>query len=417
MIGRGSATWCATWVLAAGLCGCTPSDVSTEEPPAEDETASSARWAREIPIVDTHIDTPYRLWLQREERASYDDISQRTDGGDFDFPRAVAGGLDVPFMSIYIPASYQDGGAKEFADDLIDLTVSIAEAHPDKFTVVTESADAEAIFGSGRVGFALGMENGAPIEGDLDNLRYFHQRGIRYITLTHAKNNHICDSSYDDERHWNGLSPFGYELVREMNRLGIMVDISHVSDKAFEQVMETTQAPVIASHSSCRHFTPGFERNMSDAMIRKVAEGGGVIQINFGSSFISDRYRQAEVNYREGIAAHLQDQGWSRDSEEGRAYREAMDAERIKQYADLAEVVDHIDHVVSLVGVDHVGLGSDYDGVGDSLPTGLKDVSTFPNLIEALRERGYDRESIEKICGANLMRVWREVERIAAAAG
>jgi membrane dipeptidase len=253
------------------------------------------------------------------------------------------------------------------------------------------------------------MENGSPVEGKLENLRYFYDRGIRYITLAHSKSNHISDSSYDPNHKWHGLSPFGKEVVAEMNRLGVMIDVSHISDKAFYQVIELSKAPVIASHSSCRHFTPGWERNMDDKMIKALAKNGGAIMINFGSSFLSDSYRKTE----EKMWHYFEEHNISPNSEEGKAYVQKFRAENNLGYADIADVVAHIDHVVKLVGVDHIGFGSDFDGLGDSLPTGLKSVADYPNLIYELLKKGYAEEDIEKICSGNLLRVWSEVERIA----
>ncbi|MEL6312358.1 MAG: membrane dipeptidase, partial [Pseudomonadota bacterium] len=236
----------------------------------------------------------------------------------------------------------------------------------------------------------------------------------RYITLTHSKSNHICDSSYDEARPWNGLSPFGEELVEAMNRTGVMIDISHVSDEAFYDVMALTKVPPIATHSSARHFTPGFERNMSDDMIRVLAAAGGVIQINFGSTFISADSRDSSQELRDARDAFLEETGVAADSEAAGAFSELFRRNNPFRYASLQDVLDHFDHVRDLVGIDHVGIGSDYDGVGDSLPVGLKDVSTYPNLVGGLLDRGYSEEDVRKILGGNLMRVWREAERYAA---
>lgn len=377
---------------------------------AEDYTAMAERLAQEILIVDTHIDVPYRL----EEKM--EDISVATEGGDFDEPRARAGGLNAPFMSIYIPAEYQEtGGAAEVADRLIDMVESFATESPDKFAIATSPQDLEDHFEQGLISLPMGMENGAPVES-LEKLRHYFDRGIRYITLTHSKNNLICDSSYEpeDQRQWNGLSPFGREVVTEMNRLGIMVDVSHVSDDTFYQVMDLSVAPAIASHSSVRAFTPGFERNMDDAMIRRLAETGGVIHINFGSSFLLQSVNEASNARWAAIREHAVANGLQRGDEELTRFVEEYSAENPPIFADISDVVAHIDHVVQLVGVDHVGIGSDYDGVGDSLPTGLKDVSSYPNLIRELLVKGYSEEDVRKIFGGNLLRVWREVERVAA---
>ncbi len=390
-------------VAAAVMSSCTEDHSLTDE----GLKAKAKRLAHDLIIVDTHLDVPYRLTERME------DISMRTKAGDFDYPRAREGGLDSPFMSIYVPASYeQKGGAKAFADSLIDMVEGFVTTWPDKFAQASSVADVRSNFTMGKISLPMGMENGSPIEGHLENLRHFYDRGIRYITLAHSKSNHISDSSYDKERKWNGLSPFGKEVVAEMNRLGIMIDVSHISDSAFYQVIRESKAPVVASHSSCRSFTPGWERNMDDDMIRLLASRGGVIQINFGSAFLTDDLRKKwEVGWEEiGTTLDEHKLGWNDEPAQPiiKKYRE----EHGIGYADIADVVAHIDHVVNLVGADYVGFGSDFDGVGDSLPTGLKDVSMYPNIIYGLLKRGYSDRDIEKICGGNLLRVWSDVERI-----
>jgi len=369
--------------------------------------------AQDSLILDSHIDVPYRLWSQHLEGLEIDDISGPTNG-DFDFIRARKGGLNVPFFSIYLPASTEeDGTSHKMANDLIDMVEDVVTLHPEKFLLIKSVDDLSSLTNKNKVGIALGMENGAPIQGDLSRVEYYYDRGIRYITLTHSKTNHISDSSYDENIQWHGLSEFGKTLIEEMNRVGIMIDISHVNDEAFYQAIELSQVPVIASHSSLRHFTPGFERNVDDAMLNKLAEKGGVLQINFGSSFISQRPR----DYMDQMNNFLElkfGQNRSGVSEEviNEARKEFFSKNKYP-YATLDEVLDHFDRVVNLVGVDHVGIGSDYDGVGDTLPIGLKDVSSYPSLIEGFLERGYSREDIDKILGGNLIRVWKEVEEYA----
>ena len=359
-------------------------------------------------ITDGHIDVPWRL------NDGYEDLSVRTEGGDFDYIRAKEGGLDVPFMSIYVPSSYQEtGGAKEKADSLIDLVHRISNDHPDKFEVAYSPNDGDRIFSQGKIALPMGMENGAPIEDDLNNVAYFHKRGIRYITLTHARDNLICDSSYDTTNTWGGLSPFGRRVVAEMNRVGIMVDISHVTDAVINQVLDMAKAPVIASHSSCRKFTPGWQRNMGDPEIKRLKENGGVIQINYGSSFVTQASQDKRQANSDKVAAYAKKNGLEQGDEQLKVYAKKVSKDN-PIYADITEVIDHIDHVVKLAGIDHVGIGSDYDGVGDSLPYGLKDVSSYPNLIYHLLKRGYSDEDIAKICYKNVWRVWREVERVAA---
>lgn len=365
--------------------------------------------AQKFIITDGHIDLPWRL-----HKNGYEDVSVRTPGGDFDYIRAKQGGLDAPFMSIYVPATYQvTGGAKEMALELMNSVKRITTDHPDKFEMAYSISDVERIFNEGKIALPMGMENGAPIEGDLDNIQFFFDEGIRYITLTHSEDNDICDSSYNlGERTHKGLSDFGKEVVLEMNRVGIMVDISHVSDDAFYQIMDVTQVPAIASHSSARHFTPGFERNMSDDMIKRLAENGGVIQINFGSSFVTQESQDKRKKNSEDVSAFAKENNLESDDPRVKEFAKKVAIDN-PVFCDVTDVADHFDHVVKLVGIDHVAFGSDYDGVGDTLPYGLKDASTFPNLIYHLLKRGYSEEDIEKICYKNIWRVWKATEEFA----
>ncbi len=359
-------------------------------------------------ITDGHVDLPYRLKAKNFRLTKeFMGIPIETKEGDFDYVRAKKGGLSAPFMSIYIPSEYQvKGGAKLLADSLINMIEAITAAHPDKFGIAKSTSEVERNFKAGIISLPMGMENGAGIENSLDNLAYFSKRGISYITLTHGKDNLICDSSYDTTGTWSGLSPFGEQVVREMNRLGIMVDISHVSDSAFYDVMKLTKAPCIASHSGCRYFTPTFKRNMSDDMIKRLGENGGVIQINFGSTFLDSKVPEYQNKKREELRALLSGKGLKEGDAAAKPVVEAFQKANPKLYSDVDMVANHIDHVVKLAGIDHVGLGSDFDGVGDSLPTGLKDVSQYPNLIAVLLKRGYSEEAIAKICYKNVFRVW-----------
>ena len=361
-------------------------------------------------LVDTHIDVPYRLHNKPDQ-----DVGGSTETGEFDYPRAVEGGLNVPFMSIYIPAREEEAGnAKNLANELIDSVEAIVAAHPDKFALASSTADVMENFANNKISMALGMENGGPIEGDLANAKYFYDRGIRYITLTHSKSNHISDSSYDDNKRWGGLSDFGKELVPEMNRLGIMVDVSHVSDGAFYDVLEVTNTPVIASHSSARHFVPGFERNMDDDMLAKLAENNGVIQLNIGSTFLSKKSADSGKARREALEAYMEKMGIEAGTDAATAARTKIYAENPFEYATMADVIAHIDHIVKVAGINHVGIGTDFDGVGDSLPIDFKDVSDYPNFVDALLDKGYTEADIEKILGGNIMRVWKEIEAYAA---
>jgi membrane dipeptidase len=362
-------------------------------------------------IIDGHVDLPYRLKIKKFRlEKEYLSIPISTTEGDFDYERAKKGGLDAPFMSIYIPSDNQNfpHQGKPLADSLINMIQGIIKAHPDKFALANTPAEIEANTKAGKISLPMGMENGAPIGDTISNVKYFYDRGIRYITLTHGKDNQISDSSYDTLSTWNGLSPFGEQVVKEMNRVGIMVDISHVSDSAFFDVMKLTSAPVIASHSSCRYYTPGFQRNMSDDMLLALKKNGGVIQINFGASFL-DSVARDNSKLLDSLEHILEEKKLTSRDAEAQPIIDQFVKNHNQLYSDVMRVADHIDHVKSLIGIDHVGIGSDFDGVGDSLPVGLKDVSQYPNLIFELLKRGYTLEDIEKICYKNVFRMWNEV--------
>lgn len=380
---------------------------SAEAQPDSSVQARAERLVQTHLLVDGHIDLPYRLRAFRENPAD------STVGGDFDYPRAVAGGLDAPFMSIYIPTEIQDDpqAATTRANSLIDLVEEIAEAHPGTFSLAPSPAAVRRLASTDTLALPLGMENGAGLGGKLDNVEHFYNRGIRYITLTHGEHNRIGDSSYDDSPpRWNGLSPFGENVIAEMNRLGIMVDISHVTDSTAVDAMAQSEAPVIASHSSCRHFTPGWERNVSDALIQQIADTGGVVMITFGSSFLRGAYQDQDDPIRARMNTHIDSMGWAAHSREAVVYEQQT--RTAHPIGTVSDVADHIDHVVDLVGVEHVGLGSDFDGVF-ALPKGLQDASGYPNLVAELLRRDYSEADIARILGKNLLRVWDEVESTA----
>lgn len=366
-------------------------------------------------IVDGHVDLPEYMmdhkYLSEKDLAT---VPVQNKDGDFDYVRAKKGGLTSPFMSIYVPSSYQQtGGAKAYADSLINMVNRIALANPDKFKIARSPQDVERNFSQGIISLPMGMENGAPIGDSIENVAYFYKRGIRYITLTHATDNQISDSSYDSTGTWKGLSPFGKKVVQEMNLQGIMVDVSHVSDSAAFQAIALSAVPCIASHSSCRHFTPGFIRNMSDDIMKALAAKGGVIQISFGTSFLDEKLRLLRNQRSEKLKALLDKQKLKEEDAAAKPIVDKFNKENPIKYATIDMVADHIDHAVNLIGIDHVGLGSDFDGVGDSLPTGLKDVSQYPNLIYTLLKRGYSEEDISKICYKNVFRVWNTVQNYA----
>ncbi|SOE21863.1 membrane dipeptidase [Spirosomataceae bacterium TFI 002] len=374
----------------------------------------SQKLAQKFIITDGHVDLPYRLKVKNFQLdREYLGIPVESKDGDFDFKRAKAGGLNAPFMSIYIPASYSPAGGKVLADSLINMVNYIANGKSKYFQVAKSPSDVRKIVKKGRIALPMGMENGSPI-ATLDDVTYFKKRGISYITLTHSKYNDLGDSSYDTTKYWNGLSPFGYEVVKKMTEEGIMIDISHVSDSTFYDVMAVTPVPVIASHSSLRHFTPGFERNMTDEMVKMMKDNGGVIMINFGSTFVDGDVADKRNSDRKKLQEILEKEGHDFRDEAAKPLIEAFLKENPSAFADIAIVVEHIDRVVKLAGVDHVGFGSDFDGVGDSLPTGLKDVADYPNILKLLLEKGYSESDIEKICSGNLFRVWQQVIDYAA---
>ena len=382
-----------------------------------DQDIYDANFAQDILVIDTHIDVPYRLWRQDLAGNQIDDISSSTLG-DFDYERAVKGGLDIPFFSIYLPAETEELGTSfDMANKLIDMVEDIVSQSPDKFYLVRSVKEAKAFPKKGFIGIALGMENGSPLQGDLSRVEYFYKRGIRYITLTHSKSNHISDSSYDDNIQWGGLSNFGKSVIKEMNKVGIIIDISHVNDDAFFQAIEISDVPVIASHSSLRHFTPGFERNVSDEMLIELAEKGGVVQINFGSDFLNQESREHSSKLRSNVINFSKSQEIPQIDNLSEQERLELKKSYLKSnpypYASIDDVIDHIDRVVQLAGINHVGIGSDFDGVGDTLPLNLKDVSMYPNLIKKLFQRGYSKSDINKILNDNFLRVWQEVEAYA----
>jgi membrane dipeptidase len=405
-------TLCSTAMLTA--CNEKPVSVKKAEKSSVMTVEQLAqKIAKENIIIDTHIDVPYRL------EHEYEDVSKATAKGDFDYPRAVKGGLDAPFMSIYIPSKLQKtGGSKVLADKLIDDVEKIVQQSPDKFALAYSTTQVKDNFSKGLISLPMGMENGSPIEGDLANLQHFYDRGIRYITLAHAKTNHISDSSYDENRPAQGLTDFGKNLIVGMNDIGVMVDISHVSDQAFYQVMEISKVPVIASHSSARFFTPDFERNMSDDMIKLLAKNGGVIQMTFSGIFTSKKFREQSAAYKlveaDFIKVNNLDEELEADKTKIDAFEDTYELEQPYDAGTLALVLDHFEHVINLVGIDHVGIGSDFDGVDGILPETLKDVASYPNLIAGLLERGYTEPEIKKLLSGNLMRVWQQVEEYAA---
>jgi len=372
--------------------------------PAAVQAQDAAERARRIHAsligVDSHIDTLQRVLNGNE------DISRRLSRGHVDLPRLKEAGMVAPFFALWVPTFYKGSEAVRRTLELRDAMQSLLDAHADQIELATTAADVERIAGLGKIAAVLTLEGGHQIADDLAVLRVYHRLGIRSMTLTHFRNNNWADASTDRPRH-NGLTDFGREVVREMNRLGMIVDISHVSDKTFYDTLAVTSKPVIASHSSCRALSD-VPRNMTDDMIRALAKNGGVIGINFGAGFVSEKDAGA-LRQRIGQAVATE------PDLVGRALDEFARTDYLKEYgemkpaaATLDDAVAHVVHAVKVAGIDHVGIGSDWDGI-NMVPTGLEDVSKMPALTAKLLERGFSEEDVRKILGGNLLRVLREV--------
>ena len=367
---------------------------------AQDEAARARQIHAHLIGVDSHIDT-----LQRVVNGG-EDISKRTPRGHVDLPRLKESGMVAPFFALWVPTFFPGSEAVRRTLQLRDAMQSLLDAHPDQIELATTAGEVERIAGAGRIAAVLTLEGGHQIADDLAVLRMLSTLGIRSMTLTHFRNNNWADASTDRPRH-GGLTEFGRQVVREMNRLGMIVDISHVSDQTFQDTLAVTTKPVIASHSSCRALSD-VPRNMTDDMIRALARNGGVISINFGAGFLNAK-DAAALRQRIGQAVATQ------PDLSGRALDEFAAAEYLREYSEMSpaaatldDALAHIDHVVKIAGVDHVGIGSDWDGI-NTVPAGLEDVSKMPALTAALLRRGYTETDVRKILGGNLLRVLREV--------
>lgn len=380
------------------------------------ETRARRLHARAI-VVDTHVDAPYTL------EKKWGDVGERGATPHFDIPRAREGGLTAPFFAIYVPARYAEtGGAAREALDLIDLVRRVVQAHPKEMVLAVSVADIRRAKKDGTIAVLMGIEGGHAIEDSLGALRQFHRLGVRYMTLTHTNTNHWADSSgrfylpdfnpAEYQVH-HGLSDFGRVVVREMNRLGMLVDISHVSDETLDDVLETSRAPVFASHSSCRAISD-IPRNLTDEQIRRIAAKGGVVMINVGSYFLDQKVVDASkadgeavlpeyLKIRQEFAADPK----KRDEAIGRLF-EAMPRHR----TSWTRVVDHIEHVIKVAGPQAVGLGTDFDGIEDP-PEGLEDVSKLPAITAELLRRGHSEEVVRGVLGENFLRVFARVEEVA----
>ena len=359
-------------------------------------------------VIDTHDDTTQRLLDPKF------DISIHQDDGNIDVPRMKEGGLTGIFFSIWISSKTLGPQAVQKALDQIDAVRETVRKHPNDLLLATSATDVREAKRQHKVAALMGVEGGHMMGNDLSVLRTFAVLGVRYMTLTHMDNNEWADSSTDKPAH-NGLTDFGKDVVREMNRLGIIVDISHVSDKTFYDALETSKAPVFASHSSCRALCQA-PRNMTDDMIRDLAKHGGVIQINYHVGFLSQEFRdyekahpEAEKEIKEEVAKRCGDNEACKIVAGDQVVRDWMAAGKLPK-VDWMAIVDHIDHAVKIAGVDHVGLGSDFDGA--VMPIGMQDVTHIPQITDALLKKGYAESDIRKILGENALRVLSETERV-----
>jgi membrane dipeptidase len=368
-------------------------------------------------VIDTHADTPQRFLDRGFDIGSTDP----NDKGQISLDKARAGNLGAEFFSIWVdPETTDPGHYDRRAMDLIDSVYQQAARHPDRMMMAFTAADIERAHHEKKFAALMGIEGGHAIQDDLHLLRDFYRLGVRYMTLSWSNTNNWADSSGDIDnpkvQHHNGLTDFGKQVVLEMNRLGMMVDISHVADKTFWDAIETTKAPVIASHSSARALT-NAPRNMTDDMLKAVAKNHGVVMVNFFSGFVDEDYRKAEEAQAKDRDAAVKE--YLAQQKAAGKNVEYVDAERIQEEwlariprPPLKSLIDHIDHIAKVAGVDHVGLGSDFDGVSGATPDGIKSAADLPKITQALLDRGYSDADVKKVLGGNLLRVMRETERV-----
>ena len=359
-------------------------------------------------VFDTHADTPQRLFFD------HFDLGSRDAEGCVDIPRLREGGVGAIFFALWVPVEITGAAATQRARSLLEATLRQIENHGGALALCTSSKEVRTARAENKIAVLLGVEGGHAIDNDLSILREFQGRGVRYMTLTHNAATEWADSSSDAPRH-NGLTDFGKQVVREMNRLGMLVDISHVSDPTFYDVLETSRAPVIASHSCCRALCDA-PRNLDDAMIKALAARGGVIHITFHTGFLSQEYANAnralasEIASREQVVSEKFGENEARNLMElQRLSDESIRTGKLPQVS-WEKIVEHIDHAVRIAGADHVGIGSDFDGA--FMPAGMEDASKFPAIAEGLLRRGYGEADIKKILGENTLRVMYDAERV-----
>ena len=367
-------------------------------------------------VIDTHADTPQRFLDEGFDIGSTDP----KDIGHISLDKARRGNLGAEFFSIWVDPDTNQGHFARHTFDLIDSVYEQAARHPDRMMMAFSPADVERAHREHKLAALMGIEGGHSIENDIRLLRDYYRLGVRYMTLSWSNTNEWADSSGDIDdpkvQHHNGLTDFGKQVVLEMNRLGMMVDISHVADKTFWDAIATTKAPVIASHSSARALVDA-PRNMTDEMLRAVTKNGGVVQVNFYNGFIDEDFRKAQIAQAKDQAAAVQK--YVDDLKAQGKPVNYVEVDRIEREwtakiprPPLKSLIDHIDHIAKVAGIDHVGLGSDFDGVSGATPQGIDSAADLPKITQALLDRGYSAEDIKKILGGNLMRVFREVEGV-----
>lgn len=350
-------------------------------------------------VLDSHCDTPSQILRLR-------DLSLDNDHAHVDFPKLKRGGVDGAFFALYVPGNLETEEAFEYSQRLLEGVERAVEANSSSVAFATDSAQAFSNKQEGRFSVFLGLENGSPIGNSFDRLKWFYDRGVRYVTLCHSSDNQICDSCASKVKRWGGLSPFGKELVAEMNRLGILIDVSHISDASFYDVLKYSDRPVVATHSCCRALCT-HPRNMTDDMIRSLASAGGVIQINFYPLFLDSGF--AEVLSGSGLeekGGYVEKEFINDPSDplKRAAWNRIQDEIQALPRPSFKLIADHIDHVVALAGIDHVGIGSDFDGI-EVTPEGMEDISMMPKLFEELRRRGYSEADLEKMASGNFFRI------------
>jgi len=385
--------------------------------PSEPTVSARARAIHDSAIVvDTHADTPQRFLDEGFDIGSTDP----SDVGHLSLDKARRGNLGAEFFSIWVDPETNQGHFAQHTFDLIDSVYEQAAHHPDRMTMAFSVADIERAHHEHKLAALMGIEGGHSIENDMHLLRDYYRLGVRYMTLSWSNTNEWSDSSGDINdpkiQHHNGLTDFGKQVVLEMNRLGMMVDISHVADKTFWDAIATTKAPVIASHSSARALVDA-PRNMTDDMLRAVAKNGGVVQVNFFSGFVDEDYRKAMLAQEKDQAAAIQKYVDSLKAQGKPVSYIEIDRMEREWTAKIPRppfksLIDHIDHIAKVAGVDHVGLGSDFDGVSGATPQGMDSAADLPNITQALLDRGYSADDIKKILGGNLLGVFRQVETV-----